>query len=134
VAEFQDRLQRGIRGLTPLTLDKGALAEVERLEAEKYSTWKWNYGSSPRFTERKKARFPWGGVEAFLVVDEGKIAECSFRGDYFGSGEYAPLLSRLVGLSYTKERVAQAIEGFDTHTLFAGSSTADLVALLAPEI
>ena len=117
-----------------MTLDKRALNEVEKLRAEKYSTWEWNYGTSPRFTERKKMRFPWGGVEAFMVVDKGMISECSFRGDYFGSEEYAPLLSRLAGLPYTKESVVRAIEHFDTHSLFAGSSPADLIALLAPEI
>ncbi|MDR2174971.1 MAG: lipoate--protein ligase [Synergistaceae bacterium] len=134
VGEFQKRLQDGIRDLTPLTLDERALSGVEKLRAEKYSSWEWNYGASPRFTERKKRRFPWGGVEAFLVVDEGTISECSFRGDYFGSGEYAPLLSRLAGRPYTRESVTQALEGFDTHALFAGSSPADLAALLAPEI
>jgi lipoate-protein ligase A len=134
VAEFKERLQCGIQGLTPLALGERSLNEVEKLRTGKYSTWEWNYGTSPRFTERKKMRFPWGGVEAFLVVDEGMISECSFRGDYFGSGEYTPLLSRLVGRPYTKDSITQAIDGFDTHALFAGSSPADLTALLAPEI
>jgi lipoate-protein ligase A len=134
MAEFKECLRRGIQGLTPLELDESALSEAEKLRTEKYSAWEWNYGASPRFTERKKMRFPWGGVEAFLVVDGGAISECSFRGDYFGSGEYAPLLSRLVGRPYTKESVAQAVEGFDAHALFAGSAPADLAALLAPEI
>jgi lipoate-protein ligase A len=79
-------------------------------------------------------RFPWGGVEAFLVVEEGRIAGCSFRGDYFGSGEYAPLLSRLIGIPYTKESVTRAVGGFDTHALFAGSAPADLAALLTPDL
>ena len=74
VAEFQERLQRGIQGLTPLALDECALNEVEKLKNEKYSTWEWNYGASPRFTERKRARFTWGGAEAFLVVEEGLVA------------------------------------------------------------
>jgi lipoate-protein ligase A len=134
VAEFKERLRSGIQGLTPLALDKDSLSEAEKLKIEKYSTWAWNYGASPRFTERKKMRFPWGGVEAFLVIEKGGISDCSFRGDYFGSGEYASLLSRLVGRPYTKESVAQAVGGFDTHSLFAGSTPADLTALLAPEI
>jgi lipoate-protein ligase A len=132
VAEFQERLQRGIQGLTPLTLEQDALDEVEKLKNEKYSTWEWNYGASPRFTERKRARFPWGGVEAFLVVEKGSIVECSFRGDYFGSGDCAPLQSRLLGRSYTKEEIAQALEGMDTHGIFAGSSAEDIVSLLCP--
>jgi lipoate-protein ligase A len=134
VAEFQERLQRGIQGLTPLTLGQDALDEVEKLKNEKYSTWEWNYGASPRFTERKRARFSWGGVEAFLVVDEGSIVECSFRGDYFGNGDYSPLLSRLSGRPYTKEEVAKALEGIDTHAIFAGSRPEDIASLLSPEI
>jgi lipoate-protein ligase A len=134
VAEFQERLQRGIQGLTPLTLEQDALDEVEKLKNEKYSTWEWNYGASPRFTERKRARFSWGGVEAFLIVEEGSVAQCSFRGDYFGSGDYAPLLARLTGCSYTKEGIAKALEGIDTHAIFAGSSAEDIVSLLSPEI
>jgi lipoate-protein ligase A len=134
VAEFQERLRRAIEGLTPLTLDEDALKEAVKLRDEKYSTWDWNYGSSPRFTERKKARFPWGGIEVFLVVDEGKITECSFRGDYFGNGDYGPLLSRILGRPYGKESVAEALEGLDTHPVFAGSAVGDLAALLSPEI
>ena len=131
--EFQARLQSAVEGLTPFTLDGGALKEVQKLEKEKYSTWEWNYSASPRFTERKKARFSWGGVEAFLVVKEGRITECSFRGDYFGSGDYAPLLPRLTGCLYKRESVTQALEGLDVHEMFAGASTADLAALLSPE-
>ena len=131
--EFQARLQSAVEGLTPFTLDGGALKEVQKLEKEKYSTWEWNYGASPRFTDRKKARFSWGGVEAFLVVKEGRITECSFRGDYFGSGDYAPLLPRLAGCLYKRESVTQALEGLDVHEMFAGASTADLAALLSPE-
>jgi lipoate-protein ligase A len=133
-AEFQERLQRGIQGLTPLTLGQDALDEAEKLKNEKYSVWDWNYGASPRFTERKRARFPWGGVEAFLVVEEGSVTECSFRGDYFGSGDYSPLLARLAGCPYTKEAVTKALEGLDTRAIFAGSSAGDVVSLLAPEI
>ena len=132
VTEFQERLRRGIHGLTPLTLDERSLGEVEKLRTEKYSAWEWNYGASPRFTERKRMRFPWGGIEALLVVENGIISDCSFRGDYFGSGEYAPLLSRIVGIPYNKESVVRAVGDFDTHALFAGSSPADLAALLAP--
>ncbi|MDR1622515.1 MAG: lipoate--protein ligase [Synergistaceae bacterium] len=134
VAEFQARLQRGIQGLTPLTLEQDALNEVTKLENEKYSTWEWNYGASPRFTERKRRRFPWGGAEAFLVVEEGAVVECSFRGDYFGNGDYEPLLSRLLGRPYTKDEVAKALEGVDTHAIFSGSDAGDIVALLSPEI
>ncbi len=133
VADFQEKLQKEIENLTPLALTKEELSEVDRLTREKYATWEWNYGASPGFTERKKMRFPWGGVEAYLVIDEGRIESCAFHGDYFGSGEYGPLLERLIGCPYMKETVAKSLSGFDPHVIFAGSSESDLIDLLSPE-
>ncbi|MDR3265670.1 MAG: lipoate--protein ligase [Synergistaceae bacterium] len=132
VAEFQDRLQRGIEGLIPMTPDEAALREIEALARDKYSTWDWNYGASPEFTERKKLRFPWGGLEAFLTVEEGVVRGCSFRGDYFGSGDYEPLLSRVVGRPYTRASLAETLSGLQTQAMFAGSVADDLIALLSP--
>ena len=90
------------------------------------------YGESPEFTERKKARFPWGGVEAYLKVDKGIITGCELRGDYFGSGDYAPLLERIAGVPYTHEHLKRALEGLSTQEMFAGSAAEDLLALLSP--
>jgi len=134
VSEFQTRLARGIEGLTPMLLDASTLSDAERLAREKYSTWEWNYGASPRFTERKKMRFPWGGVEALLLIDEGKIVNCTFYGDYFGSGDYASLLQRLYGIVYTKESIENALaeSGIEISEIFAGSKLEDIAALLAP--
>ena len=56
--------------MTPRGLTSDDRTEVETLMREKYSTWDWNYGESPEFTERKRTRFPWGGVEAYLEVDK----------------------------------------------------------------
>ena len=139
--EFQERITRAVEESTPLAMqplqpwapDAFALEEAERLAREKYSAWEWNYGSSPQFTERKKMRFPWGSVEALLLINEGKIARCSFYGDYFGSGDYAQLMSRLTGAAYTRESVAAAIADLDPSGIFAGSAPEDIIDLLAPE-
>jgi lipoate-protein ligase A len=134
VEEFMARLRQSLEGLTPQALPQDVLDEAEQLRLEKYSARDWNYGASPRFTERKKARFPWGGVEAYLVIDEGKIADCSFRGDYFGDGDYAPLLSRLAGRPYERAEIEKALAGLDVRAMFSGSSADDLIVLLSPEI
>ena len=134
VSEFQQRFQREIQGLIPLELGADALAEVSRLEREKYATRSWNYGVSPRFTEHKKKRFLWGGIEAFLNVEDGSVADCSFHGDYFGSGETAPLLELLRGTPYTRESVRSRLENFDFSAVFAGATAEEMIALLSPDI
>jgi lipoate-protein ligase A len=132
IIEFQERFKRGIDNSVPMVLDAFSLVEAERLVLEKYSTWAWNYGSSPKFIVRKKSRFHWGGIEALLLIEEGKIAGCTFLGDYFGSGDYSQIQSRLTGIPYTKEDVAKALTGFDPRQTFTGSKYEDIVELLAP--
>ena len=132
--EFMAAITRRIEGLTPRELTEADRAEVRRLMDEKYSTWDWNFGASPPFTIRRKMRFRWGSVEALLSVERGAITGCSFYGDFFGSGDTAPLLSRLRGAPYTQEGVREALTDYDPGTAFSGANAADMEALLLPEI
>ena len=132
VSDFIALLEERIEGLTPRELTAEDRAEVETLMKEKYATWDWNYGESPEFTELKKARFPWGGVEAYLKVDKGLIVACELRGDYFGNGDYAPLLERIAGIPYTRSDLERALSGLSTHAMFAGSTAEDLLTLFSP--
>ena len=79
-----------------------------------------------------RSRFPWSGVEAYLKVDKGIITGCELRGDYFGSGDYAPLLERVVGIPYTRAALEKALKGLSTHAMFAGSTAEDILTLLTP--
>lgn len=132
--DFRRNLQVLIKNLTEAELSPSEFDEIEALRAEKYSTWEWNYGHSPAFTDRKKMRFSWGGVEAFLNIQNGCIADCSFRGDFFGTGEYELILQRLTGIPYTRDAVQLALNNLDTHSIFAGSSQGDILALLLPDM
>ena len=57
----------------PLTQDD--LAAVEKLRAERYATWDWNYGFSPVCTMLRRRRVDGCGmIEAYITVEHGKIA------------------------------------------------------------
>jgi len=42
---------------------------------EKYRSWEWTYGKTPRFDVTLEARFPWGGVELMLRLKNGIVQE-----------------------------------------------------------
>ena len=68
----------------PLTQDD--LAAVEKLRAERYATWDWNYGFSPVCTMLRRRRVDGCGmIEAYITVEHGKIAALSFKGDFFSA-------------------------------------------------
>ena len=48
---------------------------------ERYESWDWNFGSSPEFNVQINERFPWGGVDLYLLVNDGIIAEANINTD-----------------------------------------------------
>ncbi len=121
----------------PCALSPDELAQARRLREEKYASWDWIYGVTPPFTEHKKRRFSWGGLEVFFSVREGRIAGCRMYGDFFasplpGSG-LSELEQALIGQPYTSPAMRPVLEAFPLHLLFEGCSPAELIAFLLPD-
>jgi lipoate-protein ligase A len=73
------------------------LAQISQLREEKYATWDWNYGQSPAYTQRDKRRFPFGEVELWLDIREGRIAGAKLYGDFFTTADVEALERSLLG-------------------------------------
>lgn len=48
---------------------------------KRYASWEWNFGSSPEFNLQVTERFPWGGIELSLQVEDGIITEIEVHTD-----------------------------------------------------
>ena len=48
---------------------------------EKYASWEWRYGETPKFDVRLDTRFPWGGIEIGLSLEKGRIAHAKVFSD-----------------------------------------------------
>src|SRR5690606_6424913 len=58
--------------------------KIHEISRNRYQTWEWNYGKSPRFNIQKTERFPSGGIDLRLEVNKGIIEEVKIYGDFFG--------------------------------------------------
>ncbi|PKL02815.1 MAG: lipoate--protein ligase [Synergistetes bacterium HGW-Synergistetes-2] len=130
VEEFIDALRGCLSKTETYSLDETHVAAIRRLRDEKYSTWEWNWGASPEFTERKVRRFPWGKVEALLNVKEGVIRQARFYGDYFGSENREEIEKLLEGLFYREDALREALEGFPLERSFKGARTEEFLVFL----
>jgi lipoate-protein ligase A len=91
-------------------------ADLERIDVlakEKFKSWEWNYGISPKFNIIKTGRFDGGKMEFKLDVNQGKITDCHIYGDFFGTMDIAILSDALIGTNYEKENIKKAIEQCD---------------------
>ena len=134
--EFLDRLRafflETVPGLTPYALTEAGRAAVDALREEKYVTWDWNFGSAPRYTWSRAAKFPFGLVDVRLDVDRGIIRSATLYGDYFGRLDSAGLSDALVGLPHRREVLLPQLQAFPLEDYIAGITAEELLSLLCP--
>lgn len=111
-------------------LNEEQQAEIEKLFKEKYSTWEWNYGSSPSFNYKNSKRFAFGLIEIRLQIDQGYINQCKIFGDFFGSARIEDLEKALIGLRYDEEMVADFVEKVNLQSYFGNIKNEEFIDLL----
>lgn len=101
--------------------------KIYKLSEERYQTWDWNYGKSPKFNVQNSKRFPVGLIEFRLEVNKGIIESCKIYGDFFGVGDVADIEKKLIGVLYEKEAITEALKEFDLKHYFGNVTTEDIV-------
>ena len=72
------RVSLGKTDVAPEQLTAEELAQVQRLKEEKYDTWEWTYGRSPRYNYTGKRRWSGGNLEVYAEIHEGKAEQIRF--------------------------------------------------------
>ena len=96
------------------------LAQVDALKAEKYDTWEWNYGRSPRFDMTAKRYWDGGWLEGGGSVSRGLITDVIFHGDFLSVSSLEPLTKALLGTPFRREEVCRVLERYPVADLFGG--------------
>lgn len=103
---------------------------INALSKERYQTWEWNYGKSPRFNIQKTHRFPSGGIDIRLEVNKGIIEEATIFGDFFGVGDIGEVVEKLMGVQYSRTAIAEALKDIDIPKYFGGITKEDFLQLI----
>ncbi len=82
---------------------------VKKLMDEKYDTWEWNYGKSPKFNIQRTKRFPIGEIDLRLFVEKGHISEMKIFGDFFGKEPVAEIENLLTNARYDKNTITHLL-------------------------
>ena len=85
---------------TEYQLSEEDLANIQLLTDQKFATWEWNYGRSPKATLTHSARLACGTVEIHLTLAENRISSCRFGGDFLGNLPATDLESALIEVIY----------------------------------
>ena len=126
IRAFWDHLKATLSqgSLEWMTLDDTELGEICRLKSEKYDTWQWNYGSSPKFDTAVRRRFPGGLLQIHLSVKRGCIEGLQIFGDFLALSPIDPLIRALTGCPYESNALRKRLQHLDLSE-YLGTITAD---------
>jgi len=104
--------------------------EIDKLVKEKYSTWEWNYGYSPKYNYSNEEKFACGLVQMYLLIENGFISSIKFYGDFFGKKDISELEKTLTGIKYDKNNIAKILSKTDIESYFSGIKLEELLRLI----
>ena len=84
-------------------------AAIQKLVDEKYGTWDWNFGNSPKYNFQKGIKTSGGHVEVNLEVRKGQIEEVKIFGDFFNTRDVSELENLLRGAPHEREKIRDVL-------------------------
>ncbi|NLZ95580.1 MAG: lipoate--protein ligase [Bacteroidales bacterium] len=115
--EFEKRIVDHVRTLyadaEEYKLTEEDIAAINKLVDEKYGTWDWNFGYSPKYNFQKGIRSSGGHVEINLEVRKGKIKDVKIFGDFFHTHEVSELEEMLRDAPHEREQINKLLSSVD---------------------
>lgn len=110
-------------------LSEQDLQSIRSLRDSKYSTWEWNFGTSPKFDYTKPLRTGGGSLELNLNVEKGLITAIKIYGDFFAQGELSDFENLFLGQKYEMEVVRHIIQSVTVNEYFRNVTADELLEL-----
>jgi lipoate-protein ligase A len=134
IADFRALLLRGLyeemKPFETYHLTAEEWKAVHSLKEEKYDSWDWNYGRSPKFNIQHSKRFPVGEIDVRLFVEKGYLTGLKIFGDFFSQKPIENLENILIGVKYEKEEISNKLNGVKIEEYFGNVSTLEFIELL----
>lgn len=134
VREFMDKLCKYIADNNSDTklyfLTEYDIKQIKTLVKDKYSTWLWNYGHSPKYTYTSSLKYPGGTIEFTFAVINGCISKIKLYGDFFGEKAVSELETLITGTIHDKAALKASLEDININDYFEGLSLDEFINAL----
>lgn len=133
--DFRAEIKRQLclDGAVTCSLSSEELKIVGKNAENKYRSWEWTYGRSPKYTFKNKARFPGGSIEVRLFVESGIIREAAFSGDYLAVTDGSEAVRALSGVRLSRDDILNALRNVDIASAFGGITAENIADVIFME-
>ncbi|MCC5916735.1 MAG: lipoate--protein ligase [Cryomorphaceae bacterium] len=103
------------------------LQRIQKIRDEKYATWDWNFGYSPKYDFSQGVRTKGGTIEVHLNADRGIITAVKILGDYFHLRPVEDFESQLVGCPHEENALREKLRKIEPEKYFKDIGVDDLL-------
>ncbi|HZH71486.1 MAG TPA: lipoate--protein ligase [Mariniphaga sp.] len=100
-------------GSTLYDLSGDDLNIIQQLVKEKFMTWDWNFGYSPKYTFKNEDQIEDKHFKVELQVERGHINNADISGTYFTSQQASDLNELLIGERHTYNDILQNVRNIN---------------------
>ena len=109
VEQFKDGLKaQFLKDCDNYEFTDNDLTAIQKLVDEKYSTYEWNIGRSPKCENNFSAKFDFGIFTLIFDTKEGLIANALIQGDFFEKRPVKDFAESLNGVKFVKSELQKA--------------------------
>jgi lipoate-protein ligase A len=87
---------------------------TEKLATEKFRTWEWNFGYSPKYTFRNEVEIDGKALSIRLLVEKGVIVEADVKGKYINTEKINTLHQFLIGAKHDFKELNKRMNEIDS--------------------
>lgn len=132
IFEFRDLIMKHIIDSNiegeMLELNTPHVTQINSMVEDKYNTWEWNFGHSPKYSFFNEKRFAGGIVEFNIEVAKGVINNINLYGDFFGRNPVCDIENALIGVKHNPEDIKAALSSFDINSYFLNITLEELIS------
>ena len=118
------------KDMTHYTLNNSDISQINKIKAEQFDAWDWNYGKSSEFNIKKEARFAGGKLSVHTQSNKGVITDIAFYGDFFAQNNLNILRNVLIDTRYEKEAIRNALSSANADDYIFRISAEDILSLI----
>ncbi|MFW5978975.1 MAG: lipoate--protein ligase [Bacteroidia bacterium] len=114
VLEFRDRIMDYIilanKNAEMYEYTEEDRAKINQMVENKYGTWDWNFGSSPKYNFEKMVKTSGGNIEFHINVDKGIMKDIKIYGDYFNTLATRDVEELLKGTPHEEKKIKEKLD------------------------
>ncbi len=102
--------------------------KVLDISKNRFESWEWNYGKSPKYDYHHSVKYPSGLIEYYMSIKKGHITDLSIYGDFFGQKPIEELTGQLIGTPHDYDALTVKLKDLNISDYISGLDVKALVS------